>query len=239
MIFSFRLDFVYERWPVVTAIAAAILAFQAQNNDLHDGAVYSALESLAEMYRTLGSGIYYERPPNDPAARALYAQIAQSLQEFQKNGPGRSNLPRLKDSDIFQLLVFLLRVGKQESNGRSRSRAFRRFPARALPAACGRALSRRSTHHRALVQKTISVSAGLEVRILDNAEHISKRVVNRADEYSFTDVLHRFLRLGSKIEQMLIRIRERLSRPSTQFPRALAFHRRPTPARAPVRSRPR
>ncbi len=121
---QFPLDFVYERWPVVTAIAAAILAFQAQNNDVHDGAVYSALESLAEMYRTLGSGIYYERPPNDPAARALYAQISQSIQEFQKNEPGRSNLSRLKDSDIFQLLVFLLRVGKQESNGRPRSRAF-------------------------------------------------------------------------------------------------------------------
>ena len=92
------------------------------------------------MYRTLGSGIYYERPPDAPLARALYAQIAQALQEFQGSEPLRFNFPRLKDSDIFQLLVFLLRVGKQESNGRPRSRAFLDFlrvrfplPADALP----------------------------------------------------------------------------------------------------------
>lgn len=121
---QFPLDFVYERWPVITGIAAVILSFQVQHRDLHDSDVYSALESLAEMYRTLGSGIYYERPPVAPSARALYAQISQALQEFQKNEPGRSDFPRLKDSDIFQLLVFLLRVGKQQSNGRPRSRAF-------------------------------------------------------------------------------------------------------------------
>lgn len=133
-------DFVYERWPAVTSIAAAILVFQVQHKDLHDSAVHSAFEALAETYRTLGSGIYYERPPDAPLARALYAQIAQALQEFQKNEPGRSSLPRLKDSDVFHLLVFLLRVAKQESNGRPRSRAFLDFlrarfplPAEALP----------------------------------------------------------------------------------------------------------
>ena len=137
---QFPVDFVYERWPVVTSIATAILVFQVQHKGVDDSAVYSALEALAEMYRTLGSGIYYERPPDAPLARALYAQIAHALQEFQRNEPGRSNLPRLKDSDIFQLLVFLLRVGKQESNGRPRSRAFLDFlrarfplPADALP----------------------------------------------------------------------------------------------------------
>jgi hypothetical protein len=124
---QFPVDFVYERWPVVGSIAAAILGFQVQHKDVDDSAVYPALEALAETYRTLGSGIYYERPPDAPLGRALYAQIAQTLQEFQKNEPGRSNFPRLKDSDIFQLLVFLLRVGKQGSNGRPRSRAFLDF----------------------------------------------------------------------------------------------------------------
>lgn len=137
---QFPADFVYERWPAVSSIAAAILVSQVQQKDLHDSDVYSALEALAEMYRTLGSDIYYERPPNAPLARGLYGQIASSLQEFQKNEAGPSNLPRLKDSDIFQLLVFLLRVGKQESNGRPLSRGFLDFlrarfplPAEALP----------------------------------------------------------------------------------------------------------
>jgi hypothetical protein len=124
---QFPADFVYERWPIVTGIANAILAFQIQNRDLRDPGIFSALEALAEMYRTLASGIYYERPPDAPLPRALYAEILQSLQEFQKNESGRSNFLRPKDLDIFQLLVFLLRVGKQESNGRSRSRAFLDF----------------------------------------------------------------------------------------------------------------
>jgi hypothetical protein len=58
------------------------------------------------------------------------------LQEFKKEESARAGFSTLKDSEIFQLLVFLLRVGKQETNGRPLSRAFvsflrERFP---LPA---------------------------------------------------------------------------------------------------------
>jgi hypothetical protein len=120
-------DFVYERWPVVTGIATTILNFQIQNKDLHDSAVCSAIEALAETLRTLGTGIYYERPPDAPLARALYGQIAQFVQELRKEEAGRVGLPALKDADVFQLLVFLLRVGKQETNGRPLSRAFLDF----------------------------------------------------------------------------------------------------------------
>ena len=85
---QFPVDFVYERWPVDHLDCRYILVFQIQHKDLDDSAVYSALEALAEMYRTLGSGIYYERPPDAPLARALYGQIAHALQEFQKNDTG-------------------------------------------------------------------------------------------------------------------------------------------------------
>ena len=129
-------DFVYERWPVVTGLAATVLGFQLQNRDLHDDAATAAIEALAETYRTLGTGIYYERPAAAPLARALYGQIAQFLQEFRKAEAERAGFSALKDSDIFHLLVFLLRLAKQETNGRPRSRAFlgflrQRFP---LPA---------------------------------------------------------------------------------------------------------
>lgn len=122
-----REDFVYERWPVIIGVASAILNFQTQHRDLTDGAVYSAIEAMAETLRTLGTGIYYERPPDAPVARALYAQIGEFLQGFRKNEATRPGAPALKDSDAFLLMVFLLRVAKQESNGRSRSRAFLDF----------------------------------------------------------------------------------------------------------------
>jgi hypothetical protein len=122
-----RPDFVYERWDVIGGLATTILQFQIQNKELTDRAAASAMEALAETYRTLGTGIYYERPPDELLARALYGQMAQFLGEFRKEQVARTGLSTLKDSEIFQLLVFLLRIAKQETNGRPRSRAFLSF----------------------------------------------------------------------------------------------------------------
>ena len=44
-----------------------------------------------------------------------------------KQQADRGGYPALKESEILNLLVFLLRVGKQETNGRPRSRAFLGF----------------------------------------------------------------------------------------------------------------
>jgi hypothetical protein len=125
---EFPSDFIYDRWPAVTNIASFILGFQFQNKELNDSSAYDALESLAETYRTLGTGIYYERPPNVPVARMLYGQLGESLQHLRKQEAERTrSSASLKDSDVFRLLVFLLRICKQHTNGRPRSRAFLDF----------------------------------------------------------------------------------------------------------------
>jgi hypothetical protein len=124
---EFRVEFIYERWPVISGMAATILSFQTQNKDLNDAAALAVLEALAETYRTLGTGIYYERPPELPVAHALYGAIAEFLQKVAKEQAERGGIPTLRESDILNLLVFLLRVGKQETNGRPRSRAFLDF----------------------------------------------------------------------------------------------------------------
>ena len=124
---QFPVDFVYERWPVVASLGGMIHRFQVANKELNDAAVLAALEALAETYRTLGTGIYYERPPDAPIARALYSQIAEFLQAVKKEEASRAGFSTLRDSEIFHLLVFLLRVEKQETNGRPLSRAFLGF----------------------------------------------------------------------------------------------------------------
>lgn len=133
---QFPVEFVHERWPVVTGIAGTILRFQMEHRNINDGSVQLALEALAETYRTLGTGILYERPPDAPVARALYGRLNAFLQEFRKQEADRAGFPSLKDSEVFQLLVFMQRLLKQETNGRPLSRAFlgflrERFP---LPA---------------------------------------------------------------------------------------------------------
>jgi hypothetical protein len=122
-----REDFVYQRWPVIIGIASAILNFQLQRKDVTDSDALAAIAAMAETLRTLGTGIIYERPPDGPVARALYGAIGEFVQEFRKREAARPGSPALKDSDAFLLMVFLLRVGKQESNGRPRSRAFLDF----------------------------------------------------------------------------------------------------------------
>jgi hypothetical protein len=122
-----RPNFVYERWDVIAGFAEAILQFQIQNNELNDSSTAAALEALAEKYRALGAGIYYEREPASLLARALYGQLNQFLQEFRKQRAARIYFAPLQDDDIFQLLVFLLRAAKHETNGRPRSRAFLDF----------------------------------------------------------------------------------------------------------------
>jgi hypothetical protein len=130
---EFPVEFVHERWPVVAGIAGTILRFQTDHRDTNDGAAQHALEALAETYRTLGSGILYERPPDAPLARALYMHIADFLNEFRKREADRSGFAALKDSEIFQLLVFLLRVLKHQTNGRPLSRAFLGFLRESFP----------------------------------------------------------------------------------------------------------
>jgi hypothetical protein len=124
---EFPAEFVYERWAMVAGLAGTILGFQAENHDLRDTEVLRAVEALAETCRTLGTGIYYERPPEAPLARALYGRLAELLQDFKKQESNRTGFGTFKDSDAFRLLVFLLRVGRQETNGRSRSRSFLDF----------------------------------------------------------------------------------------------------------------
>jgi hypothetical protein len=141
---EFSLDFVHEHWAVVAGLSATILGFQLQNKELNDADASTALGAMAETLRTLGTGIYYERPPDAPLARALYGQIGAFLQDFKKQEASRAGFSTLKDSDAFRLLIFLLRVAKQETNGRPRSRAFlgflrERFP---LPAEAAKETSR-------------------------------------------------------------------------------------------------
>src|SRR5271165_4521356 len=97
---AFPADFVYEHWPVVSNMAGAILSFQVQHKDLNDNDTYAALESLAETYRTLGTGIYYEKPPDLPVARGLYGHMADSLQHFRKKTAQQTGFSSsLKESD--------------------------------------------------------------------------------------------------------------------------------------------
>jgi hypothetical protein len=124
---EFPSDLVHERRYVVAGLGHTLLKFATENRGFNDSDALAALGALAETYRTLETGIYYERPPDAPQPRALYGELNQFLQEFKKHEAEHTGFSGLKNSEIFHLLVFLIRVGRHETNGRSRSRAFLDF----------------------------------------------------------------------------------------------------------------
>jgi hypothetical protein len=132
-------DLVDDRRDLVAALSLSLLEFAQQNPAAHDSDAAEAFAALAETYRTLTSGLYYEKPPAGGLPRALYAHLAQFLENFKKESAQAAGFPAIKDTEIFQLLVFFLRFEKARSNARPRSRAFldflrQQFPPAAPPA---------------------------------------------------------------------------------------------------------
>jgi hypothetical protein len=120
-------DIVYTHQQLMAAVAFSIAKFCAAQPSATDADVLTAIRALAESYKTLSSGIIYEKPPDAPLPRELYAAMAAFISELKKQQAQRSASAGLKDSQIFYLLVFLYRMGLLRTNGRPRSRRFIEF----------------------------------------------------------------------------------------------------------------
>jgi len=92
-----------------------------------DPDVLAALRALAETYKTLISGIYYEKVPDVPVQREIYTSLTALLDDLKQKQGAAGTLESLKDSDIFYVIVFLFRMGLLRGNGRPRSRRFIEF----------------------------------------------------------------------------------------------------------------
>ena len=120
-------DIVYSHQQLVAALAFAIAKFCANQPSATDPDVLAALQALAETYRTLTTGIFFERPPDGVLRRELYAAVAALLAEIKTQQASRANSAAFKDGDVFHLLVFLYRMGLLRTNRRPRSRRFIEF----------------------------------------------------------------------------------------------------------------
>jgi hypothetical protein len=126
-------DLIEQYQPAIVMMGQAILE-AARETKATDEDALAALTAMAETYRTLQSGIYYEHAPEGSVARDLYTRVTKAVADFKQAQTERAGFPSIKDGEIFGLLVFLLRVGKQEINGRPRSRAFLDFLRSWMPA---------------------------------------------------------------------------------------------------------
>lgn len=127
-------DIIHTHQQLMAALAFSIAKFCAAQPSATDSDVLAGIQALAETYRTLRSGIYYEKPPDAHFPRELYAALTAFIAEV-KQQPADRAASAIKDSDIFYLLIFLYRMGLLRTNGRPRSRRYIEFLRRQFPGA--------------------------------------------------------------------------------------------------------
>jgi hypothetical protein len=120
-------DIVYTHQQLITALAFSIAKSCAAQPAAVDTDVLTAIQALAQTYKTLSSGIIYEKPPDALVPRELYAALIAFISEVKKQQAERANSAALKDQELFYLWVFLYRMGLLRTNGRPRSRRFIEF----------------------------------------------------------------------------------------------------------------
>ncbi len=128
-------DIVYTHQQLMAALAFSIAKFCAIQPAAVDADVLAAIQSLAQTYKTLSSGIIYEKPPEAPLPRELYAALIVFISEVKKQQAEHADSAPLKDLDLFYLWIFLYRMGLLRTNGRPRSRRFIEFLRNQFPQA--------------------------------------------------------------------------------------------------------
>lgn len=123
-------QFLYEREHLILGLSFA-LARSARagrsldGRGLNDRDLIAALTSLSQSYQTLvQSNLIYEQPTANLAHQQIAREVATMVKEFREEEQKHMGYSRLRDSEVLQALVFLLRMGVTRSSGRPRSRAF-------------------------------------------------------------------------------------------------------------------
>ncbi len=120
-------SFVAAHEKLLLALSYAICLWARENPQGVDGDVGAGLRLLAETYRTLSSGIYYEKPPDYILQRRLYDALKSAVEEYKKSEAEQLGISKLREGEIRDALIFLAQLGAARTNRRPRSRAYLDF----------------------------------------------------------------------------------------------------------------
>lgn len=126
-------DFLEEKQHLIAGLSLFLVRYAGEHREVHDAELLAALDALARSYQTLDSGVYYEQPPANPAARELFTAARSYLEQFGQEQQQRVGMS-LRPGEVLRALVFLLRLGQLEGSRRPLSRRFLGFLRAQLPA---------------------------------------------------------------------------------------------------------
>ena len=120
-------QFLTEHAELLNALGQGIFGGTVSIAGAVDRDAQQALDAQIQTYKTLLSGIHYERRPESLYARSVYSNLRDTIQAFQQEETNKFGFARTRDSDIFAILVFLYRIALDRDNGRARGKAFLDF----------------------------------------------------------------------------------------------------------------
>ncbi len=126
--------FLSEHDPLIMGVSFALAKPARQDRSLRDSDLIAALAAMAKTYETLvNSGLHVENSLAGTGQLAVVAELRDLLKGYREEEEKHLGYSRLRDSEVFQALVFWLRMGYSLASGRPRSRAFIDFLFRQFP----------------------------------------------------------------------------------------------------------
>jgi hypothetical protein len=127
-------QFLYEQEHLILGLSYALAKSAQADRGIRDADLIAVLSTMARNYETLaGSGLHYEVPVTNLAHQAVASEVQKMVKEYREAEQSHVGYSRLRDSDVFQALVFLLRMATTRTSGRPKSRAFVDFLFRQFP----------------------------------------------------------------------------------------------------------
>jgi hypothetical protein len=118
-------EFLLEQEHLVMGLSFALARSARTNRNLQDRDLIAALSSLSSSYQTLvRSGLIYEQPNTNVAQQAVAADVESMIKEYREAEQKHTGAIRLRDPEVLQALVFLLRMGLRRTSGRPKSQGF-------------------------------------------------------------------------------------------------------------------
>src|SRR5581483_5966277 len=118
-------NFIYEREPLMVGLTFALARAARADRSINDRDLIAAVSAMARSYQTLvSSGLVYETPSTSLPQQAIAGEVQKMIAEYRQTEEKHLGFATLKESEVLQALVFLVRMAQARTNGRPRSRAF-------------------------------------------------------------------------------------------------------------------
>jgi hypothetical protein len=117
-----------QREPLIVGLSFGLVKAARGERSLVDRDLISALSALARRYQTLASsGLITGTEPGLGPQQAIVAELEKMIAGYRETEQKHVGYATLRDSEVLEALVFLVRMAQARTSGRPKSRAFLDF----------------------------------------------------------------------------------------------------------------